>query len=52
MTRLTRRFVRNAVFAVLAMGLAACHFHGGHCGRWGGHYHSHFCAPVPIPRCR
>lgn len=52
MTRLTRRFVRSVVFAVLAMGFAACHFHGhGHGHGW-GHYHSHFCAPVAIPRCR
>jgi hypothetical protein len=55
MTRLTRRFVRSALFAIVAMGLSGCYYCGHH-GGWGyhGHYHARFCAPVcvPIPRCR
>lgn len=51
MTTRIRRFVCSVLFAVFAMGLAGCHYHRGHCGGW-GHYHGHFCAPIPIPRCR
>lgn len=61
MTRITRRFVRSALFALVAMGLSGCYYCGhGYHGGWGYHgcYHSHFSAPVcapvcvPIRRCR
>ena len=56
MNAITRRFVRPILFVVLAMGLAACHFHGGHWGHGGhgghgGHWGGwgHFCAPIFVP---
>ena len=52
----THKFVRTLLFAFLAMGLAGCHYHRGHCGSWGHHggHHHHSWATVclPIPRCR
>jgi len=42
----TRRFVRLALLSVIAMGFAACHFHGGHCGGWGHH------GRAPVRHCR
>lgn len=49
MNTFTRRFVRPVLLNVIAMGLAACHFHGGYGGGWGHHGHGHY---APIRHCR